>query len=261
MGLAGMRVLVTRPAGRADDLLAALHEQGAATLHIPLLDIGALDAERDADCIQRNRDHILNLDHYHALIFISANAVHYGVNLVEQFWPQWPARQQILAIGAATSAALAERGLTALGGEGSMNSESLLAADCLQAVDGQRIAIFRGLGGRETLAEVLRERGARVDYIECYRRRAPPLDIAATLGQIADFAPTAVVVNSGETLANLSALLPASHPLFDCALVLPGERVAALAGNLGYAKATPAANAGTAATLACLQTIMTGKSL
>ena len=253
MSLAGQRVLVTRPAGRADELLAALRAQGAATLHIPLLDISGLDAQRDAHVMQRNRERILDLDHYHTLIFISANAVEHGVNLVEQFWPQWPAQQQCLAIGSATAAALNARGLSAVGGEGSMNSESLLASAALQSVSGERIAIFRGLGGRETLAEVLRERGARVDYIECYRRSAPPLNRAATLAQIEDFAPTAVVVNSGETLETLTALLPAGHSLFHGTLVLPGDRVAALAGKLGYARIVPAANAGTAATLAALQ--------
>jgi len=255
MGLAGMRVLVTRPAARAKDLLAALHEQGAATLHIPMLVINELDAQRDAASIQRNRDRILDLDRYHKLIFISANAVHYGVNLVEQFWPQWPAQQPLLAIGKATATALADRGLNAIGGDGSMNSESLLATDELISVSGERIAIFRGMGGRETLADVIRERGASVDYIECYRRCASLLDRAETLAQLSGFAPTAAIVNSGETLENLTALLPPDSALFDCPLIVPGDRVAALAGNLGYARAIPAANAGTAATLEALHTL------
>lgn len=258
MNLAGLRVLVTRPAGRADELLSALREGGAAALHIPLLDISELDPHSDAACIQRNRERIQNLDRYQTVIFISANAVQHGVDLVEQFWPQWPAGQQSLAIGEATAAALQARGVTSnlRAAAGSMNSESLLASDALQAVAEQRIAIFRGLGGRETLASVLSERGARVDYIECYRRRAARLDTGATLAWLDEFAANAVVANSGETLANLTALLPPGHALFRSALVVPGERVAALAGNLGYANAIPAANAGTAATLAALQTIM-----
>lgn len=250
-----MRVLVTRPAGRADDLLAALQAQGASTLHLPMLVINELDAEHDAACMQRNRDRILDLDRYHKLIFISANAVYYGVNLVEQFWPQWPAQQRLLAIGSATATALADRGLSAMGGYGSMNSESLLATEELTSVSGERIAIFRGMGGRETLADVLRERGASVDYVECYRRSAPRLDRADTLAQLGDFAPAAVIVNSGETLENLTALLPDDSELFNCPLIVPGDRVAALARNLGYARATQAANAGTAATLEVLYTL------
>lgn len=255
----GLRVLVTRPVGRADQLLSALRDCGAQALHIPLLEINRLDARRDAACIQRNRDRIQNLDHYHALIFISANAVQHGVDVIEQFWPQWPVGQRIFAIGEATATALEARGLPCHAGAvgNAMNSESLLASKALETVADQRIAIFRGLGGRETLASVLRERGANVDYIECYRRSAPQLDRDATLARLAEFAPNATVANSGETLENLTALLPARHALFHSALVVPGERVAALASNLGYARVIPATNAGTAATLAALRTIMT----
>jgi uroporphyrinogen-III synthase len=262
MSLTGLRVLVTRPAARADELLVALRERGAQVLHIPLLDIRELDVELDAESMQRNRVRVLDLDHYQKLIFISANAVRHGGNLVDQFWPQWPAQQELLAIGAATSSALADRGLTAVSAQyDTMDSESLLASACLQAVSGERIAIFRGLGGRETLATALRARGARVDYIECYRRAAPRLDAVATLSQIEHFAATALVVNSGETLENLTGVLPVGHELFQCALVLPSERVAVLASKLGYAKAIVATNAGTAATLAALHTIIADAGL
>lgn len=256
MSLTGLRVLLTRPTGRAEELLAALHEEGASTLHIPLLDIRELDPEQDAQTIQRNRERVLDLDRYQKLIFISANAVQHGASLVEQYWPQWPVQQMHLAIGAATAAALARRGLSAVAAvNSSMDSESLLASDTLQAVDGERIAIFRGVGGRETLAATLRERGARVDYIECYKRCAPEFNAEQTLSRINDFAANALVVNSGETLENLSALLPAGHDLYQCPLVLPSERVAVLASKLGYAKTITAINAGTAATLAALHTI------
>lgn len=250
-------MLVTRPAGRADELLTRLHEQGADTLHIPFLDIAALNPEEDAVTLQASRQCVLELDRYQKLIFISANAVDYGVDLVEQFWPQWPIAQTIYAIGRATAGALAAKGLHAVAAEGSMDSESLLAHADLRQVAGQRVAIFRGLGGRETLASVLTERGARVDYIECYRRSAPRLNVDETLRRLDAFAPQVVVVNSGETLQHLSKLLAPGHDLFQRYLVVPGARVAALAANLGYAKTIPADNAGTAATLAALQTIMT----
>lgn len=254
--LAGLRVLVTRPAGRAEALIERLREWGAEVLHLPMLRIAGLDAERDAAIYQPNWQRLLDLDRYHKLIFISANAVEYGADWVEQCWPQWPVGQQIFAIGEATAAALAARGLTATGsGAGAMDSESLLALPALQSVAGQRIAIFRGVGGREALAETLRERGAEVDYLECYRRLPPTVSSEELQAALSEHAINCGVANSGETLEQLSRLLPVAHPFYSRPLIVPGERVAVLAGKLGYARVFQADNAGTAATLEALHSL------
>jgi uroporphyrinogen-III synthase len=74
---------------------------------------------------------------------------------------------------------------------------------------GKRIAIFRGDGGRELLADTLRERGAEVDCITCYRRSGPsdgaaPLLAAWRAGQLA-----ALTVSSSEGMRYLVDLLDA----------------------------------------------------
>ena len=46
----------------------------------------------------------------------------------------------------------------------------------MNSVNGKRIVIFRGNGGREKLADSLRKRGAVVDYIECYERKLPNIN-------------------------------------------------------------------------------------
>ncbi len=253
--LKGWRVLVTRPAERAGDLLAALQTRGAETLHIPMLEIAPLADSQLTPARQR----VLDLDRYDALIFISVNAVHYGADLIDAFWPQWPARQRYYAIGAATAGALTARGLSAptpeVDADHSMTSEALLAQPSLQSLQHQRIAIVRGLGGRETLAETLRARGAQVDYIECYQRQAPALDPQNFLNLLEDASINASVINSGESLENLSTLLPDKHWLFQQTVIVPSERVAALAAKLGYANTIPAQNAGTDATVAALEAV------
>lgn len=247
-----LRVLITRPADRAGELLDALKTAGADTLHLPALTIAALDEHQHSSQLQRARQSILDLDHYDALIFISVNAVEHGMAMIENYWPQLPVKQTYWAIGAATCKALAERGIRAAAGDGAMNSEALLARPELQSMTHQKIAIVRGLGGRETLAHTLRERGARVDYIECYQRQAPVASASEQCALIDRFQPNCSVVNSGETLLNLSHWLPSEHPLFQCPIITPSERVTALARKLGYARPVTAENAGLDATIHAL---------
>ncbi len=52
------------------------------------------------------------------------------------------------------------------------DSEAVIALPefAADAVRGRKVLIFRGDGGRELLADTLRERGASVEYVTCYRR-------------------------------------------------------------------------------------------
>lgn len=210
MDLDGLRILVTRPAGRADDLMRAIAAAGGSSAHIPLLTVDALDSQRDAALWQHTEQTLRRLAHYRRVIAISVNAVHYGMRwiaaaLQQSAVPhalQLPAHIAWYGIGAATLDELKRWGIEARGGAAGATSEALLALPELQTVRGEAILILRGVGGRETLASVLRERGAAVEYAECYRRSVPQLDAAQRqLLQRAAF--DAVCVNSAETLRNL----------------------------------------------------------
>jgi hypothetical protein len=45
----------------------------------------------------------------------------------------------------------------------------------MQRMEGRRVVLFRGNGGRELLAETLAARGAKVDIVEAYRRLPPTM--------------------------------------------------------------------------------------
>jgi uroporphyrinogen-III synthase len=279
--LAGQRILITRPAGRADDLIAAIAAAGGSAVHVPLLVVEPLDAGRDAQQWQCAAQNLRQLASYRRVIAISVNAVHYGMQWLERLQGSAAIASPGIdwyGIGAATATEFARWGIEARGGGFGATSEALLALPELQQVRGESILILRGVGGRETLAGILRERGASVAYAECYRRVAPRLDDSQRqLLQQAGFA--AVCVNSAETLRNFfdaanssvlrtdaaapSAVLRTevaalSKDWRTVALVVPSARVAQLAEELGFERVIVAANAGTEATLTALCVLTRG---
>ncbi len=258
MSLRGRTVLVTRPAGRADALLEAIEAAGGVARHIPLLDIVPLDQHNDADLWLETRDRAAHLGRYSAVIAISVNAVHYGLSWIGRYWQQRvPADIKWYGIGAATQAALARWNVQAeIAGAGS-TSEALLALPQLQNLEGQRFLVLRGVGGRETLAQGLLARGAEVDLLECYRRQRPQL-AAPEQQRLWQPPADAVCINSAETLANLWHYLSTAQARCAVAqrpLLVPSARVADSARELGFEQIVVSADAGTAATLAALQSL------
>ncbi|HMW15504.1 MAG TPA: uroporphyrinogen-III synthase [Pseudomonadales bacterium] len=246
--LAGLDLWVTRPAGQADRLIALLQQAGAAVSHLPLLAIEPLPPTAAA------RSLLLDLDRYQAVIFISSNAARLGAEAILDLWPQLPTGIDWLAVGAATQATLAEFDITAEIPAGGSDSEALLALPQLgsERVAGRAILIVRGTGGRETLREQLQTRGARVDYLELYRRICP----ASTLEQIRNWSrplPDLVIASSGEGIDHLRrALTGPLLAMLERPLLLPSTRLAQLAGELGFRQPLVADDASDDALLTCL---------
>jgi uroporphyrinogen-III synthase len=244
--LAGRAVLVTRPQGQAAGLAALIESAGGRALRHPSIAIEplrsvALDALLDALVDEPGRCHLA--------VFISRNAVEQGLARLRErgrAWPPVPPGPAVAAIGAGTRRALEAEGFAnVIAPRGPADSEALLAEPALGGVAGKRIVIFRGAGGREALAGALRERGASVEYAECYRRVAPAADLQPLAADWARGGVHAVAVSSGEGLANLAALLGedgrkllASTPLF-----VPHSRVAEQARSLGATEVVVAGSA------------------
>jgi uroporphyrinogen-III synthase len=246
---ASSRVLVTRPAGQADTLLAALESLGFAPEHLPMLAIDPLDPLPGPE-----RQKVLDLDRYDHLVFISANAARIGLERIDELWPQYPLGQHYWAVGASTTRVLAASGLTAGTPATDMSSEGLLALPGLAALHGQRVLIVKGEGGRDLLASALRERGAQVDTLCCYRR-APAVHAPERVRELLlDPAVELVLVSSGEGLELLSGLLqPRENTnLAKLTLVVPSPRVVVLAQELGWRKILRAENASDDAMLAAV---------
>lgn len=164
--LSQRRVLVTRPAHQSANLCELIEQAGGIPLRLPVL---AIIPPADP---QRAQAQLRQLSGFDMGIFISRNAVDKSIELLHP--DSLPPGVKWLAIGQATASALEERGyIVTLKPDGDSTSEDLLVLPGLQKVAGKRIAILRGEGGRELLAEVLRKRGAIVEYIETYRAVCP----------------------------------------------------------------------------------------
>jgi len=195
-------VLVTRPAHQNDNLCAQLETIGCRPLPLPTLIIAPLSAS----ALNQFATLLARRPAPDWLIFVSANAV-------EQSWPLISAKtrlatqSQFAAVGPATAAALVKRGVTVSTiPRFQYDSDGLLALPEFTAPLASRIVIIRGQGGRERLATQLTQRGAQVDYGECYRR-ALPADGAIQLTQwLQEGAIDLVIVTSRAALRNLFEL-------------------------------------------------------
>jgi uroporphyrinogen-III synthase len=223
--LAGLGVLVTRPAHQADGLCRLIEEAGGRALGLPLLSIepaadpaaaaAELDAARGADW----------------WIFTSANAVREAIRLDNGAWPR------LAAAGAATAEALRAVGhAPALVPADSDGTPGLLAAPELAAPTGQRILIVTGADTLPGLGQTLRQRGAQVEIAVVYRRMPQWHSSAAVEAALA--AADVAIVSSSEALQQLFHLAspPLRARLLDLQLALPSARVVEKARELGFAR-------------------------
>lgn len=249
-GPARPRVLVTRPQGQGGSLGVGLEALGFTVYQQPLLELQALP-----DLLPAQRQCLVDLDLYQHVIFISGNAVRFGMPCIEDYWPQLPVGLSWYAVGESTAAGLRDFGIEAVTPGVNMTSEGLLALPALQSVARQRVLIVKGEGGRATLREELDRRGARVDELHCYRRNCPRLDPGELAAKLDRWQVQLILISSGEGFTNLQALLsPEETTKFrDIVLIVPSERVARMAREAGYEHIVTAGNASDTAMLAALE--------
>ena len=222
-------VLITRPAHQADHLLSLIELAGGHTFLFPTIEIQPLET---ADLQQALRD----LAQADIAIFISANAVTFGFEAMAAHHVSFPAGLHLATVGAATARALEAHGHTPdIVPDEDFRSESLLAHPTLQQLEGKRIVIFRGKGGRELLASTLSERGAHIEYAECYQRAKPNSDPAAVEQHWAAGEINVVAATSVEGIRNLFDMLgPEGKALMqNTAIVVVSQRMADACHSIG----------------------------
>ncbi|WP_144145142.1 fused uroporphyrinogen-III synthase HemD/membrane protein HemX [Paraburkholderia sp. BCC1884] len=249
VGKAAFTVVITRPAGQSNELIARLAEAGVATLDFPLIDIAPVT---DAAPL---RAALASLERYALVVFVSPNAVDQAFAHSDAIWPH---ALPIGVVGPGSVQTLARHGVAAPAYKvispssgtdeesARFDSEGLFAAidTALGAtsLEGKRVLIVRGDGGREWLAERLREAGAEVETVAAYRRLVPEPTIGgwARVHELLAGAPHAWLLTSSEGVRNLNELahdhLTADEivQLKRAPLVTPHPRIAQTARALGF---------------------------
>ena len=219
-------LLITRPAGLAEGLAAGLRAIGVEPVVLPLIEIApAPDPLSLATALS-------GLTDCQWAIFVSPSAVRMGLAAVHEHLEGFPGSVRLAGVGEGSAKPLREAlGRAVLTPVEGADSEGLLACPEMQAVAGQRVMLFRGVGGRTLIADTLAARGATVMHAVCYERRRLRPDTAPLLANWTD----ALSVTSTEILDQLVRVvgeaglaLLQTTPLF-----VPHPRIAAAARAYG----------------------------
>lgn len=226
--LQGLHVAVTRPIDQAQSLCEAIQQHGGTAISFPLIAVSALPN------YQVFEQQLTKLSTTDWAIFISSNAVNYAMPRVLKMYDKPPKRLKFAAIGPQTAQALGQYGVpNVLTPQTRFDSESLLALTEMQSVTDKTIAIFRGVGGRELMAEILSARGATVYFAESYQRVNPQTNTELLAMQWQQHQLDAIVVTSSEAMRYLLQMAGNAEWLRHTILCVNHERIADQPKQLG----------------------------
>jgi len=244
----GWRLLLTRPAEDCVALAETLAGQGIFSSCLPLLDIVPLPVSA------KIRQAIAQLPSCNAVIVVSKPAARIALDLLDgspSLTMPW------FSVGAATAQILRDYGLDVSFPADGDDSEALLQLPRLRAAvsqPGAQVLILRGEGGRELLAERLRELGASVEYLELYRRDLPAYPPNELSRRIEAERLNGLVVSSGQGFEHLRQMAGDAWPtIAQLPLFVPSPRVAELAGAAGAQTVVDCRGASAAALLTALR--------
>ena len=248
--LQNLHIAVTRPVDQAQSLCKAIEEHGGVAIEFPLIAISALE---NYQLFEQQITQLANTDW---AIFISSNAVDFAMPHVLKKYSQLPDQLKFAAIGQQTAHALSQYGVNkVLIPQGRYDSETLLALPEMQNVTSSTIAIFRGIGGRELMAETLKSRGAHVYFAESYQRVNPQKTTELLNSQWQQKKLDAVIVTSSEAMRYLLQMAAGETWLQHVTLCVNHERIAEQPRQLGL-KVLVAEAPGDEAMLQCLSKLV-----
>jgi uroporphyrinogen III methyltransferase / synthase len=247
-------IVITRPGGQSSSLVARLHDAGFDALEFPLIDIAPVS---DDAPLRAALDELYAPDRYALVVFVSPNAIDHAFGRLHA---PWPADIPVAVVGPGSVAALARQGVSAPAhrvispstehADPRFDSEALYTAIEAQfgesGLEGKRVLIVRGDGGREWLAERMIEAGARVEKIAAYRRVLPEPSMQKweRIHTLLAGEPHAWLLTSSEGVRNFDELAREHLTADEIArlkrgpVVCPHPRIAEAARNMGFDRMT-----------------------
>ncbi len=202
--LFGRRIVVTRPRAQAQAFAALLEAEGAEVVSLPTIapapppSFDAFDAA------------LAELGRYAWLVLTSPHGVEVFFERLRTLGRDVRelAGVRVAAIGPATAAGIAARGLNVALTPAEYRAEAVADALVAAGVAGERVLLARAAGARTVLPERLRAAGALVDDVATYRTIVPPDAARAPALFAGDRRPDFVTFTSSSTVTNFAALFP-----------------------------------------------------
>ncbi|KWX77754.1 uroporphyrinogen-III C-methyltransferase [Paenibacillus jilunlii] len=204
--LFGKRIVVTRARSQASELVNRIEELGGEPYEFPVIETRMPEGAGQRAGISAA---LAALEEYDYVFFTSVNGV-------EFFWRHLAElkvdirglhRACIGAVGPATAAALAQRGLMAEELPGHFQAEGLLEAFGPRLQPGQKVLLPRGDLAREWLADKLRELGLEVTEVDTYETVVTGEDDIELLKLLEEKRIHAVTFTSSSTVRNFISIL------------------------------------------------------
>lgn len=236
-------MLIGRPAGRADDLVAAVRAAGAEPIHVPLIATTAMTTSPALRAAIAR----LTAGRYDWVAFTSAAAVGAVLATLGADTLRLPDTTRVAAVGAATAAALGAADVAVDLVPEAPGSARTLAAAWPADRPGSRVLLPCSDRASSTLPDALRKSGHDVDVVAAYRTETLPIP-ESLADRLARGEIHAALVTSPSTALALAAADGAATT----AVIAIGDPTARAAKRAGLRVAAVAAEPSTAGLIAAL---------
>ena len=189
--LQGCRLLVTRPAGQAGQIIADITQRGGEAMHLPLVDIVPATDPRE---LQSAIDEAWSFDW---IVFTSVNGVDHFCRQMRQrkLDPRALGSAKLAAIGPATKKALEEQAFVC-----DLVPDIFLSEGFVHALNqegtGQRFLLIQAERGRDVLRKELEAAGHEVRQVAAYASQPASSDRQTALRMIQQFPVTWILLTS-----------------------------------------------------------------